>query len=314
MAVKMDHPGHVLVGEWPTIGKRAIKESLNDGVTRLAAMLTYYALMSLFPALIFVVALLALVGQEAITRTLLDLVAEIAPGEAVETVREPLENLVASRGQAGTFLSIGIIVSIWSASGFVAAFMWAANRVYEVDDRSFLRKLPRQVILAIGLLVALALLAVVVVLTGPVAQALGDFIGLGEAAVTAYAILRWPLLFVIATLLFSVLYYFAPNVQQPKFRWITVGGLLGVVLWLVATIGFTIYVNTFGNYSATYGALAGIIVFIFWLWIFALSLLGGLEFNVELEKRREELAGESPGDSPQLPEQERREESDEEAA
>lgn len=215
------HDGRLPLREWPAFARRVVEAGLNDGITRLAAAQTYYSLMSLFPAIIVVVALLALIGQQSTTRVLLDLVSQIGPSSAVEAVRGPVEHVIGSRGTSGTLLSLGILISIFSASAFVGSFMWTTNRVYEVDGRPFLRKLPRQILLAVALIVALAIIAVVVVLSGPVAATIGELVGLGEEAVYAYSILRWPLLFAIASLLFSLLYHFAPNVRQSRFRWVT---------------------------------------------------------------------------------------------
>lgn len=273
-------------GAWPAIALRAVKQGLDDGAMNLSASLTYYALLSLFPALIVVVALLALVGQAGTTRVLIDIAGQVAPDSALDTVRGPIENVIASRGTSQTLLSLGIVVSVFSASGFVGAFMWAANHIHGVSGRPFLKKLPRQLVLALVLLVAMGLIATVVVLTGPIAQTLGDAIGLGDQALTAYGILRWPALFVLATLLFGVLYHFAPNADTGRFRLITLGGFFGVITGLVATFGFTVYVGTLGNYNATYGALAGVVVFLVWLWIFDLALLLGLEVDVEVLRRR----------------------------
>ncbi len=297
----ISHPLHIPPREWWLVAKRAVREGLDDGVTNLSAGLTYYSVMSLFPGLIVVVALLALIGQESTTRTLLDIVGSIGPDSAVETVRDPIEGIIASRGTSRALLSISIVISVVSASAFIGAFTWAANHVYEVEGRPFLKALPRKIILALALLVTLALIAAIVVLTGPVAATLADAVGLGDEVLFVYGIARWPILFVVTTLLFSVLYYFAPNVRQPKFRWVTPGGFVGVLIWLVATVGLTVYVNSFGNYSATYGALAGVIVFLLWLWIFNIALLAGLEVDVELERRRQELRAGVPSEGPPLP-------------
>ena len=272
--------------DWPKIALTSVKAALDDNVLNLSASLTYYALLSLFPALIVVVALLALIGQASTTRLLVDIVSQVAPASAVDAMRGPIENVIASRGTSQTLLSLGIVVAIVSASGYVGDFMWAANRVYDVRGRPFLKKLPRQIILALVLLVAMGLIAMLVVLSGPVAQTIGSAIGLADQAVLAYSYLRWPVLFFLATLLFSVLYHYAPNVEGGRFRLITVGGVLGVLVGLIATFGFTLYVSTLGNYNATYGSLAGVVVFMIWLWIFNMSLLFGLEFNVEMQRRR----------------------------
>lgn len=291
-------PTDVSPRHWPEMALTSVKAALDDGVLNLSASLTYYALLSLFPALIVVVALLALIGQAGTTRVFIDIAEQVAPASAVDTVRGPIENVIASRGTSQTLLSLGIIVAVFSASGFVGAFMWAANLVHGVPGRPFLKKLPRQILLALALLVAMGLIATVVVVSGPIARTIGSAIGLGDQAVLAYSILRWPLLFVLASLLFSILYHFAPNVEGERFRLITVGGFFGVVIGLVATFGFTMYVSTLGNYNATYGALAGVVVFLIWLWIFNISLLLGLEFNVEMLRRRRRSSSPEAADPP----------------
>ncbi len=274
------------VRAWPGIAVHAVKAGLGDGVMNLSASLTYYALLSLFPAVIFVVALLALVGQASTTRVLLDIAGQVAPPSAVDTVRGPVENLIASRGASQTLLSLGIVVAVFSASGFVGAFMWAANRIHDVPGLPFLKKLPRQIVLALVLLVAMGIIATVVVLTGPIARTIGSSVGLADQAVATYSVLRWPLLFVLAMLLFSVLYAFAPNAPGQSLRWISAGAFFGAITALIATFGFTMYVGTLGNYNATYGALAGVVVFLVWLWIFNIALLLGVEFNVEVQRRK----------------------------
>ena len=295
-------PAHLSARQWLGVFRSTVLEVLNDNVPGLAAALTYYALLSLFPALIVGVALLALVGQSSTTDLLLDVLARLAPASAVDAVQPAIDNVVENKGTARTLLTFGILVSIWSASGYIGALMWASNVVYEVEQEGpFWVKLPRQLLLALGVLVALTAMGVVVVVSGPVAKAVGDVAGIGETTLLVYRVVRWPALFFGAILTFSVLDYFAPNVKHPRFRWITPGGVVGVVVWLLATVVFNFYVTSFGSYSATYGTLAGLIVFLLWLWILNVALLSSAEFNAELELARERAAGEEPGAAPRLP-------------
>lgn len=284
-------PSHLSAREWVRLLGRTVSASLQDGVPNLAAGLTYYALLSLFPALIVVVALLALVGRASAASVALDLVRQLGPPGAADTLRGSVERVIQERGAASGLLSLGLLVALWSASNYVGAFMWSANQIYEVQDRPFLRRAPRQLLLAIGILVLLAVILTAAVVTGPAAQVLGDALHLGGPVVLAYRIARWPALFVAATVLFSFLYYFAPNVRQPRFRWITPGGAVGVALWLVASVVFNLFARYIGDYGATYGTLAGVVVFLLWLWILNLALLAGAELNEQLEDERERRRG-----------------------
>jgi membrane protein len=264
-----------------------VRQSLNDGVPNLAGALTYYALLSIFPALIVVVSLLAIVGQEATTRVLVDLMQQLLPEQAASAVEAPLEGVISDRAGLSALLSVGFVIAIWSASGYVGAFMWASRQMFEVEEGgSFLRNLARRIGYALGIMVLLAVLAVLLVASGPIVQFVGDALDIGDEALQLWAWLRWPLLLLAAALLFSILYTIAPDARRPGFHWLTLGGLLAVVLWLAVTLGFNFYVNQFADYSATYGALAGVIVFLFWLWLSNMAVLVGAELNSELARRR----------------------------
>jgi membrane protein len=256
-------------------------------VPTLAGALTYYALLSLFPALLVVVSLLALVGQETTTRVLIDLMAEVLPPEAAGAIESPLENLIADRTGIGALLSLGFVIAVWSASGYVGAFMWASRQMFEVEEGgSFVRNTIRRIAFALVILVLLAVLTVLLVAGGPVAGFVGEALDIGEEALRLWGWLRWPLLLLAAALLFSILYAAAPDTRRPGFHWLTVGGLLGVALWIVVTLVFNYYVTRFADYSAMYGALAGVIVFLLWLWLSNMAVLIGAELNAELARRR----------------------------
>jgi membrane protein len=257
----------------------------------------------MFPALIVFVALIGLFGSyPRTTNAILDMVGAVGPSSAVETFRGPIEDVVRQKGGAGALLGLGLLGALWSASGYVGAFMRASNVVYEVEEgRRFWKLRPLQIAITVVLVLVSALVAVSIVLTGSLARSLGDVVGLGDTAVTAWNFAKWPVLLVIVMTVFAFLYWVAPNVQQPGFRWITPGGALAVLIWLVGSAGFGLYVANFGSYNKTYGSLGSVIVFLIWLWLTNLALLIGAEFNAELERARELARGEPAEHELQLP-------------
>ncbi|OBF50578.1 YihY/virulence factor BrkB family protein [Mycolicibacterium monacense] len=272
--------------------RKTAREFGHDQCTDLAAALTYYAVLSLFPAVLVMVSLLGVFGQgRRTTDALLDIVSDVAPASTVDTLRPTIEQLVESPS-AGFALVIGILTALWSASGYVGAFGRAMNRIYEVDEGRPVWKLrPLQLVLTFAALLGAALVAFMLAVSGPVAEALGNAIGLGEAAVTAWSIGRWPVILLLVVVAVAVLYYATPNVQQPKFRWISLGAGLAILTWIVASVGFGFYVANFSSYNKTYGTLAGVIIFLLWLWITNLALLFGAELDAELERGRQLQAG-----------------------
>jgi len=288
---------------WATL-KRTIRELRDDNLTDWAAALTYYSVLALFPGLIVLVAILGLVGEHPqTTNALLDIVRDIGPASAVDTFRGPIESVVKSNGGAGALLGVGLLFAIWSASGYIGAFMRAINVIYEVEEgRPFWKRRPLQIVITVAMVLLLALVAISIVVTGPLARSIGDVIGLGDTTITIWNIGKWPVIVAVVMGMFTVLYYVAPNVRQPRLRWVTPGGILAVLLWLVASAGFAVYVANFGSYDKTYGSLGGVIVFLVWLWLSNLALLLGAEFDAELERSRELAAGLPAEDSLQLPE------------
>ena len=288
---------------WATL-KRTIRELRDDNLTDWAAALTYYSVLALFPGLIVLVAILGLVGQHPqTTNALLDIVRDIGPASAVDTFRGPIESVVKSNGGAGALLGVGLLFAIWSASGYIGAFMRAINVIYEVEEgRPFWKRRPLQIVITVAMVLLLALVAISIVVTGPLARSIGDVIGLGDTTITIWNIGKWPVIVAVVMGMFTVLYYVAPNVRQPRLRWVTPGGILAVLLWLVASAGFALYVANFGSYDKTYGSLGGVVVFLVWLWLSNLALLFGAEFDAELERSRELAAGLPAEDSLQLPE------------
>jgi membrane protein len=282
--------------------RKAVREFQQDQCTDLAAALTYYATLSIFPALVVMVSLLGVFGQGRRTvDALLDIAADVAPASALDTLRPTVEQLVNSP-TAGVALVVGIVGALWSASGYVGAFGRAMNRIYEVDEGRPVWKLrPVQLLLTLAGLVMAAAVLLMLAISGPVARWIGDAIGLGDAAVTVWSIAKWPLILLFVVLAVAILYYVTPNVEQPKFRWISGGAALAIVVWLIASLLFGLYVANFGNYNRTYGTLAGAIVFLLWLWITNLALLFGAEVDAELERSRQLQAGLPAEQELQLP-------------
>jgi membrane protein len=271
---------------------RTLKEYRQDNLTDWAAALTFYALLSLFPALLVLVALLGLFGRyPETTDALLRIVSEIGPSSAVQTFKGPIEGVIRNKGGAGALLGIGLLAALWSASGYVGAFMRASNTIYEVPQRRFCRQRPLQLLITLLMALLLAIVASALVLTGPLAAAVGKVLGLSGLTVTVWSIAKWPVLLLLVMVMISVLYYLAPNVRQPGFRLVTAGGVVAVLVWVVASVGFAFYVANFGSYNATYGSLGAMIVFLVWLYLSNNALLLGAEFNAELERTRELRAG-----------------------
>ena len=279
-------------GSWRSLLTRTVKEFKADNCTDLAAALTYYGVLALFPAAIALVSLVGLVGDpQRTTTTLLDIVGKLGPHSAVDTFSKPIQTL-AQGHNAGIALVLGLLGALWSASGYVGAFGRASNTIYEVGEgRPFYKLRPVQVLITLVCVVLIALVALALVVTGPVAKAVGDAIGVGSAAVTVWDVAKWPVMALVVSAIFSLLYYATPNVRQPKFRWFTVGGLVALLAWVVASAGFAFFVTHFSSYNRTYGSLAAVIVLLVWLWISNLALLFGAELNAELERAREIAAG-----------------------
>jgi membrane protein len=276
---------------WMGVLKRTFKEFKRDNLTDWAAALTYYGVLALFPAIIALVSIIGLIGPSA-TQPLLDNLAKLAPGPANDILSGAVKQVAGSRGSASFAFILGIGLAIWSASGYVGAFARASNAIYEVGEgRPFWKLRPIQLAVTTVMILLLALCAIAVVVTGPVAKQLGDVVGVGGAAVTAWDIAKWPVIAFVVSMMFSILYFAAPNVKQPGFKWITPGGVAALVLWLVASAAFAVYVASFSNYNKTYGALGGVIAFLVWLWISNLAVLLGAELNAELERGRELEAG-----------------------
>jgi membrane protein len=287
---------------WSYTARKAWAEFSRDQCTDLAAALTYYSVLSLFPALLALVSLLGVFGQgESTTNALLDLVRSIGQGDAAEQLRGPISQMTQT-GSAGFALVFGLLGALWSASAYVGAFGRALNRVYQVDEGRPVWKLrPVQLLLTLVGVVAVALVLVGLVVSGSLAQSVGEAIGWGETAVTVWNIAKWPVMLVIVVALVALLYYATPNIRQPKFRWMSVGAAIAILVWILASAAFGFYVSNFGSYNKTYGSLAGVIVFLLWLWLTNLALLFGAEVDSELERSRELVAGIEAEETLQLP-------------
>ena len=274
--------------QWWHALKGAVLAFRDDNATDWAASLTYYAVLSLFPGVIALFSLLGVLGSYPETAdALLDIVADLGPESAVETFTGPIEDVTASSGTAGAFLGIGTLAAIWAASGYLGAFARASNAIYGIeDDRPFWKMRPQQVLVTVILLVFAALIAIGLVISGPVAQAVGDVIGLGDTAVEVWGIAKWPVMLLLVSVMLAILFYWAPDLEAKRFRWISPGSLFAVVIVIVASALFAFYVSNLGSYSATYGSLGGVIVFLLWLWIANNGLLLGQELNAQLDRER----------------------------
>ena len=289
-------------GAWGGIVKRTFREFQRDNLTDVAAALTYYGVLSIFPALLVLVSALRVFGADASSTVVKNIVA-IAPGGVGTTVDNAVNTLQQGGQNTATLLVVvGVLGALWSASGYVGAFMRASNTIYAVPEgRPFWKLAPVRLLLTVLTGVILTAAALSVALTGKLASAVGDAIGLGHQAVTVWNIAKWPVLLVIVSLLFAMLYWASPNARTGRFRWISAGSLLAVVVWLVASGGFALYVSNFGSYNRVYGSLATVIVFLVWLWISNLALLLGAELDSEVQRERAIAGGSAVDQEPYLP-------------
>lgn len=301
---KPDDPKDVKKPAWKYVFKRTVSEFGKDQCTDLAAALTYYAVLAIFPGIIALLSLLGLFGQaQNTTSQVLEIIGQFAPSDAVETIRPQIEALASNQAAGLTFV-IGLAGAIFSASGYVLAFSRAMNRVYEVEEgRGLLKLRPQVLLITVVVLLLIVLMGLMLVLSGPVAEAVGNTIGLGSAALTIWNIAKWPVILLFAVLMIAVLYYGSPNVKQPKFRWMSLGGFIALIVLAITTAGFSYYVATFGSasYNKTYGAIAGVIVLLLWIWLANLSLLFGVEFDAEMERGRQLQGGIEAEETIQLP-------------
>ena len=272
-------------GFLPTL-KRTFKEFSEDNLTDWAAAMTYYGVLALFPALIALVSIVGLVFEpQQVTKTLTDTVTAISPGASVDALKGPIESITSSKSKSGIALIIGVLAALWSASGYVGAFMRASNIMFEVDEGRPIWKLrPLQMLVTLTMILLIALAAIAIVVSGPVAKALGESMGIGDTAITIFNIAKWPVILGVVTLMLAILYYSAPNAKLRGFKFITPGSLIAVVVWIVASAAFAFYVANFGSYDKTYGSLAGVVLFLVWLWLTNVAVLLGMQVNAERER------------------------------
>src|SRR5215204_1721424 len=272
-------------GVWPTL-KRTVQEFQEDNLTDWAATLTYYGLLSLFPALIALVSIVGLVGDpESTTNTLTDIVERVGPDTATETFEGPIQQVTESRATAGFALIASTLVALWSASGYLGAFIRASNVIYETrEGRPFWKLRPLQLLMTLVVVLLLAVMAMGVVLTGPIVSDVAEPIGVSDTAVSIWNYAKWLLIALLFVLMIGLIYYASPNVKQRGFKWITPGGLIALVVWLVASAGFALYVSQFASYNKVYGSMAGVVVILIWMWLTNLAILFGHELNAERER------------------------------
>ncbi|MDQ0692734.1 YihY/virulence factor BrkB family protein [Arthrobacter sp. W4I7] len=299
---KPDGPRDVDKPSWIYILKKTLREFSKDQCPDLAAALTYYGVLSLFPAILALVSLIGLFGDpQKTTDALLQIVQGFVPAETIDTVGGVVSDL-ANAPAAGLTLVLGLATALWSASGYVGAFGRAMNRVYEVDEgRPFIKLRGTMLVVTLFAVVVVAILAGMLVLSGPVAEAVGGLIGLSGVFLSIWDIAKWPVMVVLIIVIIAVLYYATPNVKQPKFKWMSIGSGIALFAFLIASLAFGFYVGNFGNYNKTYGALGGVIVMLLWLWILNMSLLFGAEFDAEMERGRQLQAGIEAEETIQLP-------------
>jgi len=295
-------PDDLTKPSWRYVARKTFREFFADQCTDLAAALTYYAVLAVAPALLVLVSLLGLTGDPATTvDKLLGIVQDLGPADAVKTFQPVLERLT-TQSAAGITLIVGLVIALWSASGYVAAFSRGMNRVYEIPEgRPFWKLRPVLLLVTLALLVIAVLVVVALVLSGDVARSVGSTLGMSDTFVTVWNIAKWPVVVILVIVAIALLYWATPNVRQPKFRWMSVGAFVALLVWVLASVGFGFYVANFGSYDKTYGSLAGVILVLLWLWITNLALLFGAELDAELERGRQLQAGIPAEETIQLP-------------
>jgi len=295
-----DGPTKLPKGAWWNALKRAVKEFLADDMLDWAAALTYYSILSIFPGIIVLMAVVGLLGESA-TQPLIENIQQLAPGGARDTLVGVIEQLQGSASFAGPAAIIGLLGALWSASGYIGGFIRASNAIYEVEEgRPVWKTLPLRVFLTLAMVLLLAGAALGVALTGGIAEQVGELIGLGSTGVLVWSIVKWPVLAILVSLAIALLYWASPNVRHLGFRWLTPGGLLAVLTWVVASLGFAFYVANFASYNKVYGSLAAVIVFLMWLWISNIAILLGAELDAELTRERQIEEGHPPEEEPFL--------------
>jgi membrane protein len=285
-----NNPADLSGGSWLAAARRALKEYKADDLQDRAAALTYFGIQSIFPGLLVLVSLLGVLGKSA-TQPLITNLANAAPASVRKIILNDVTHLQHNHAASGILGIAGILLALWSASNYVAAFMRASNVIYDVPEgRPIWKTAPIRVGVTIVTMILLVAAAVIVVVTGGLAQKAGNVLGLGSTAVTVWDIAKWPVLLIIVGLILAILFWASPNARH-GFQWVSPGGFTAVVLWLAASALFAVYIANFSHYNKIYGSLAGIIIFLIWMWISNVAILLGAEFNAELERGRAVAAG-----------------------
>ncbi|MBC2876600.1 MULTISPECIES: YihY/virulence factor BrkB family protein [Streptomyces] len=296
-----DEPTQLRAGSWWSVLRRTAKEFVDDELADRAAGLTYYTMLSLFPALLVLVSLLGVVGKSA-TEKLLANLDHLAPGPVQDILTGAVRQAGASGGAGSVLAVAGLLGALWSASGYVAAFIRASNAVYDIKEGRPVWKLtPLRLVVTLVLMLLATASALIVVFTGGIARQAGTALGVGDEALTVWSVVKWPVLVLLVTVMIAMLYWAAPNVRGRGVRWVTPGSLVALVLWMAVSAGFAVYVANFGTYNKVYGTFAGLIVFLMWLWFTNLAILLGLEFDAELSRERAILGGHPEGEEPYVP-------------
>ncbi|MEU2928968.1 YihY/virulence factor BrkB family protein [Streptomyces sp. NPDC007251] len=293
-----DAPTELPMRSWGAVLRGSLREFKDDELTDRAAALTYYGILAVFPALLVLVSILGLTGRSTTDKVLSNL-QKLAPGSARDVITGAVKQVQGSAGIGSVLAIVGLVVAVWSASGYVAAFIRAANAVYDIPEgRPVWKILPVRVGLTVVLLVLAVISALIVVFSGGLARQAGSALGIGSTALTVWSIAKWPVLVALVVLMIALLYWASPNAKVKGFRWITPGSFLALVIWMIASGAFAFYVANFGSYNKTYGTMAGVIVFLVWLWITNLAILLGLEFDAETVRQRAIAGGLSPYEEP----------------
>jgi membrane protein len=293
---RISSPTDMTVRAWWHALRDAAKSYTSNQIGDRAAALTYYSMLAVFPGLIVLISLLGVLGDQGTVDGLLRIIDDLGPSSAVDTLRGPLDTIVAHSGQAGVALALGAALALWSASGYIGGFIRASNAIWGVtDERPFWKLRPLQVVITLGLVLVVVAILFTLVLSGPLANAVGAELGVGDTVLTVWSIAKWPLLFVVAVLAIAMLYRISPDAPHQGLSWLLPGSGLATVLWLIASAGFSLYVSHFGSYSNTYGSLAGVIVVLIWLWLSNSAILFGAQFAAELERTAEAATAEYPG-------------------
>ena len=288
-----DSPTDLPKRSWFGTIKRVIAGFRDDNVTDWAAALTYYSVLSIFPAFIALISILGLVvDPQTITRVITDIVSQLGPESAVNSFTRPIEEIANNRSTAFVGLIVGVALALWTASNYVGAFTRASNAIYAREEgRPFWKLRPLQILITFALVMMAALVVLALIVSGPVAEAIGSAVGLGDTAVMIWDIAKWPVLLVVVMLMLAVLYWSAPNAKPAGFHWVSPGSVTAVFVWILASAAFAFYVANFSSYDKTYGTLGGVIVFLVWMWITNIAVLLGAEINAETERARELQAG-----------------------